>query len=42
MKYSVCKRWDRTLWQTLEMAGPTSILSFNLNKFMRDLVALTR
>jgi hypothetical protein len=29
------------LWQTLEMAGPRSILSFNLNKFMRDLVALT-
>jgi hypothetical protein len=30
------------LWQTLEMAGPRSILSFNLNKFMRDLVAMTR
>ena len=30
------------LWQTLEMAGPRSILSFNLNKLMRDLVALTR
>jgi hypothetical protein len=30
------------LWQTLEMAGPRSILSFNLNKFMRDLVALTK
>ena len=30
------------LWQTLEMAGPRSILSFNLNKFMRDLVALTQ
>jgi hypothetical protein len=29
------------LWHTLEMAGPRSILSFNLNKFMRDLVALT-
>ena len=28
------------LWRTLEMAGPRSILSFNLNKFMRDLVAL--
>jgi hypothetical protein len=26
------------LWQTLEMAGPRSILSFNLNKLMRDLV----
>jgi hypothetical protein len=30
------------LWHTLEMAGPRSILSFNLNKFMRDVVALTR
>jgi hypothetical protein len=30
------------LWQRLEMAGPRSILSFNLNKFMRNLVALTR
>ena len=30
------------LWQTLEMAGPRSILAFNLNKFLRDLVALTR
>jgi hypothetical protein len=30
------------LWHTLEMAGPRSILSFNLNKLMRDLVALTR
>jgi hypothetical protein len=30
------------LWPTLEMAGPRSILSFNLNKFMRDLVELTR
>jgi hypothetical protein len=26
------------LWQTLEMAGPRSILSFHLNKLMRDLV----
>jgi hypothetical protein len=25
------------LWQTLEMAGPRSILSFNLNKLIRDL-----
>jgi hypothetical protein len=25
------------LWQTLEMAGPRSLLSFNLNKLMRDL-----
>lgn len=30
------------LWQTLERAGPRSILSFNLNKLMRDVVALTR
>jgi hypothetical protein len=29
------------LWHTREMAGPRSILSFNLNKLMRDLVALT-
>jgi hypothetical protein len=27
------------LWATLEMAGPRSILSFNLNKLMRDVVA---
>jgi hypothetical protein len=26
------------LWQTLEMAGPRSMLSFNLNKLMRDVV----
>ena len=30
------------LWQTLEMAGPRSILSFNLNKCMRDVVALAQ
>ena len=30
------------LWQTLEMAGPRSILSFNLNKFMRDVVRANR
>ena len=30
------------LWQTLEMAGPRSILSFNLNKLMRDLVQAGR
>ena len=30
------------LWQTLEMAGPRSVLSFNLNKLMRDLVRATR
>jgi len=26
------------LWPMLEMAGPTSILSFNLNKLMRNVV----
>ena len=30
------------LWQTLEMAGPRSILSFNLNKLMRDVVRAAR
>ena len=30
------------LWQTLEMAGPRSILLFNLNKWMRDLVRATK
>jgi hypothetical protein len=30
------------LWQTLEMAGPRSLLSFNLNKLMRDLVRINR
>jgi hypothetical protein len=30
------------LWQTLEMAGPRSILSFNLNKLMRDLIRADR
>jgi hypothetical protein len=30
------------LWQTLEMAGPRSLLSFNLNKLMRDLVRADR
>jgi hypothetical protein len=30
------------LWQTLEMAGPRSILSFNLNKLMRDVVRTNR
>jgi hypothetical protein len=39
-RYQFNKPKER-LWQTLEMAGPRSILSFNLNKFMRDLVALT-
>jgi hypothetical protein len=40
-RYQFNKPKER-LWQTLEMAGPRSILSFNLNKFMRDLVALTK
>jgi hypothetical protein len=30
------------LWHTLEMAGPRSILSCNLNKLMRDLVRANR
>jgi hypothetical protein len=30
------------LWQTLEMAGPRSLLSFNLNKLMRDVVRAHR
>jgi len=38
-RYKFNKPKDR-LWPTLEMAGPRSILSFNLNKFMRDVVAL--
>lgn len=37
-KYGFNKPKER-LWQTLEMAGPRSILSFNLNKLMRDVVA---
>lgn len=40
-RYQFNKPKER-LWQTLEMAGPRSILSFNLNKFMRDLVDLTK
>jgi hypothetical protein len=40
-RYQFNKPKER-LWPTLEMAGPRSILSFNLNKFMRDLEALTR
>jgi hypothetical protein len=40
-RYKFNKPKDR-LWHTLEMAGPRSILSCNLNKFMRDLVALTQ
>ena len=30
------------LWYTLEMAGSRSILAFNLNKLMRDLVRAAR
>lgn len=40
-KYGFNKPKER-LWQTLEMAGPQSILSYNLNKLMRDLVRTTR
>ena len=40
-RYQFNKPKER-LWQTLEMAGPRSIFSFNLNKLMRDVVALTR
>ena len=40
-KYGFNKPTER-LWQTLEMAGPRSLLSFNLNKFMRDLVLADR
>jgi hypothetical protein len=40
-KYGFNKPKER-LWQTLEMAGPWSILSYNLNKFMRDLVRADR
>jgi hypothetical protein len=40
-RYKFNKPKER-LWQTLEMAGPRSILSFNLNKFMRDLVELSK
>jgi hypothetical protein len=40
-RYKFNKPKER-LWPTLEMAGPRSILSFNLNKFMRDFVALTQ
>ena len=40
-RYKFNKPKER-LWQTLEMAGPRSLLSFNLNKLMRDLVELTK
>lgn len=40
-KYGFNKPTER-LWHTLEMAGPRSILSYNLNKFRRDLVRANR
>jgi hypothetical protein len=40
-KYGFNKPKER-LWQTLEMAGPRSILCYNLNKLMRDLVRADR
>jgi hypothetical protein len=40
-KYGFNKPKER-LWQMLEMAGPRSILSCNLNKLMRDLVRTDR
>ena len=40
-KYGFNKPKER-LWQTLEMAGPRSILSYNMNKFMRDLIRADR
>ena len=40
-KYGFNKPKER-LWQTLEMAGSRSLLSFNLNKLMRDLVRVNR
>jgi hypothetical protein len=40
-KYGFNKPKER-LWPTLEMAGPRSILSFNLNKLMRDLRRVNR
>ena len=40
-KYGFNKPKER-LWQTLEMAGPRSLLSFNLNKLMRDVVRADR
>jgi hypothetical protein len=40
-RYKFNKPKER-LWHTLEMAGPRSILSCNLNKLMRDLVRADR
>jgi hypothetical protein len=35
-----CNKPKERLWPTLEMSGPRSLLSFNLHKCMRDVVAL--
>jgi hypothetical protein len=40
-KYGFNKPKER-LWQTLEMAGPRSLLACNLNKLLRDLVRADR
>ena len=40
-KYGFNKPKER-LWHTLEMAGPRSLLAFNLNKLMRDLARAAR
>ena len=40
-KYGFNRPKER-LWQTLEMAGPRSVLSFNLNKLMRDVIRAAR
>jgi hypothetical protein len=37
-----CNKPKERLWQTLEMAGPRSLLACNLNKLMRDLVRADR
>jgi hypothetical protein len=37
-----CNKPKERRWQTLEMAGPRSLLSFNLNKLMRDVVRATK
>jgi hypothetical protein len=37
-----CNKPKERLWQTLEMAGPRSLLAYNLNKFMRELVRVDR
>jgi hypothetical protein len=37
-----CNKPKARLWHTLEMAGPRSLLSCNLNKLRRDLVRVNR